>query len=176
VTYSTLSPIPGFWPRYLRPILEGRGDGYSMDRETVVSMIPAKAQKAISDRLRELGGDADDEATVLVEILSRPGWIEDSIFVRHLRKPLVDVAYTYIAEETDSRGKPLNPVAGFHLGNGASISRSNVNFAANTSSRGLSESCSLMVNYVYSQTALTPIGRAVRSLLPWVRRGRPART
>lgn len=175
VTYSTLSPIPGFWSRYLRPILEGGGEAFATDRDAVVSKIPAKAQKAISDRHRELGGDGEDTATVLAEVLSRPDWIDDPVFVRHLRKPLVEIAYTYIAEETDPRGKPLNPVAGFHLGNGASVSKGNVNFAANTSPRGLSESCGLMVNYVYSQRALNPIGRAVRSLLPWVRRGRSSR-
>ena len=176
VTYSTLSPIPGFLPRYLRPILEGRGDAFAVDRDAVVSKIPAKAQKAMISRYRELGGDAEDTATVLAEVLLRPDWIDDPVYRRHLQKPLEDIAYTYIAEETDPRGKPLNPVAGFHLGNGASVSRSQINFGANTSPRGLSESCGLMVNYVYSQRALTPIGRAVRSLLPWVRRGRSPRS
>jgi len=174
-TFSTLSPIPGFWSRYLRPLLEGNTEGFANDRDTVVNTIPAKAQKAIVDRYRELGGDEKDTAAVLASVLSRPDWIDDQVFRRHLQKPLVDIAYTYVAEESDARGKPLNPVAGFHLGNGASVSRRNINFAANTSPRGLSESCGLMVNYVYSQRALTPIGRAVRSLLPWVRRGRSAR-
>jgi hypothetical protein len=173
--FSTLSPIPGFWPRYLRPILEGRGEAFAVDRDLFVSKMPAKAQKAMTNRYRELGGAAQDIAAVLAGVLSRADWIDDPVFVRHLRKPLVEIAYTYIAEETDSRGKPLNPVAGFHLGNGATVSRGNINFAANTSPRGLSESCGLMVNYVYSQKALTPIGRAVRSLLPWGRRGRSSR-
>jgi malonyl-CoA decarboxylase len=176
VTYSTLSPIPGFWARYLLPILDGKAEDFAYDRDSVVNVIPAKSQKAIVDRHRELGGDAQDTATALVSVLSRPDWIDDPVLVRHLRKPLVEIAYTYIAEETDARGKPLNPVAGFHLGNGASVSRSTINFAANRSPRGLAESCGLMVNYVYSQKALTPIGRAVRSLLPWVRRGRSARS
>jgi len=174
-TFSTLSPIPGFWSRYLRPILDGEGEGFSIDRDAVVNMIPGKAQKAIVDRHREFGGGEEDMATVLAAVLSRPDWIDDPVFRRHLRKPLIDIAYAYVAEETDARGKPLNPVAGFHLGNGATVSRANINFAANTSPRGLSESCGLMVNYVYSQRALTPIGRAVRSLLPWGRRGRTAR-
>jgi hypothetical protein len=52
------------------------------------------------------------------------------------------------------------------------VTHNHVNFAANTSPRGLEESCGLMVNYVYSQKALGPIGRAVRSLLPWGRQGR----
>jgi hypothetical protein len=143
-TYSTLSPIPG--------------------------RIPAKAQQAILDRYRDLGGEKDDFAAALLAVLARPAWIEDSVFPQSLQKPLIDLAYTYIAEEKDARGRPLNPVAGFHLGNGARVARSNVNFAANTSLRGLEESCGLMVNYVYSQKALGPIGRAVRALLPWGRR------
>ena len=74
-----------------------------------------------------------------------------------------------IAEEMDKRGRPINPLTGFLLGNGARVAKSHINFAANTSERGLQESCGLMVNYVYSQRALAPIGRAVRSLLPWGR-------
>ena len=168
-TYSTLSPIPGFWPRYLRPILEGKDDRFKTKRADVVRMIPSKAQQAILKRYQDLGGEQPLIADALREVLSRPAWIEDSVFPHYLRKPLVDLAFTYIAEEKDRRGRPLNPVAGFHLGNGARVSRSNINFAANTSPRGLEESCGLMVNYVYSQKALAPIGRAVRSLLPWGR-------
>jgi hypothetical protein len=168
-TYSTLSPIPGFWPCYLRPILEGRDDRFKITRADVIQKISAKAQQAIMLRYRDLGGEDHDFAAALLAILSRPAWIEDSVFPEHLRKPLVDLAYTYIAEEKDTRGRPLNPVAGFHLGNGARVSRSSVNFGANTSPRGLEESCGLMVNYVYSKKALLPIGRTVRSLLPWGR-------
>jgi len=168
-TYSTLSPIPGFWSRYLRPILEGSDGRFKTTCSDITKRVPAKARQAILSRYHDLGGEEDDFAAALLAILSRPAWIEDSVFPQHLRKPLIDLAYTYIAEEKDARGRPLNPVAGFHLGNGARVARSNVNFAANTSRRGLEESCGLMVNYVYSQRALLPIGRAVRSLLPWGR-------
>jgi hypothetical protein len=169
-TYSTLSPIPGFWPRYLRPILEGRDERFKIKRTDIFKKIPVKAQQAILSRYSDLRGEKDDLAEALLEVLERPAWIEDSVFRQSLQKPLIDLAYAYIAEEKDARGRPLNPVAGFHLGNGAQVARSNVNFAANTSPRGLAESCGLMVNYVYSQKALGPIGRAVRSLLPWGRR------
>ena len=169
-TFSTLSPIPGFWPRYLRPILEGKEKRFKIKRDDVIRKIPVKSQQAILDRYRELGGEKEDLASALLEVLVRPAWIEDSVFPQCLQKPLIDLAYTYIAEEKDSRGRPLNPVAGFHLGNGARVARCNINFAANISHRGLEESCGVMVNYVYSQKALGPIGRAVRSLLPWGRR------
>jgi hypothetical protein len=168
-TYSTLSPIPGFWSRYLRPILEGNNGQFDVTRAGVVKRVPTKARQAILDRYRTLGGVGDDFASVLLDVLSRTSWIEDAVYPQHLRKPLIDLAFTYISKEKDARGRPLNPVAGFHLGNGARVVRSNVNFAANTSRRGLEESCGLMVNYIYSQKALLPIGRAVRSLLPWGR-------
>ena len=170
-SFATLSPIPGFWPRYLRPILEGSADGFARDRGAIVDRMPAKAMEAILERHRELGGGDAKAPEVLLCVLSRRGWIEDAVFREALRKPLVDAAHFYLTKEKDARGKPLNPVAGFHLGNGATVARSNVNYAANTTPRGLEDSCGLMANYVYSEKALAPIGRAVRSLLPWGRRG-----
>ena len=173
-TFATLSPITGFWPRYLRPILEdAAGDGFTLDRGKAVERVGPKAMEAIGDRSRELGGVDSDAAEVLLSVLSRPDWIRDEVFRDALHKPLVELAHTYLTKEKDARGKPLNPVAGFHLGNGATLSRQNVNFAANTTQRGLEDSCGLMANYVYSERALAPISRAVRSLLPWGRHGRP---
>ena len=172
-TFATLSPITGFWPRYLRPILEGSGAaGFTLDRSEVVRRVGAKAMESIVERHRELGGEPADEAAVLCSVLSGEEWIADPVLRDALRRPLVDLAHFYLTKETDLRGKPLNPVGGFHLGNGATLSRQNVNFAANTTPRGLEDSCGLMANYVYSEKALAPIGRAVRSLLPWGRRGR----
>ena len=86
---------------------------------------------------------------------------------RLLKNPLTEIAYFYLTQEKDRRGKPLNPVANFHLGNGATVSLKNVNFAANRFPRGLTESCGLMVNYIYSQTWLQQIGRTMKAFLPW---------
>jgi hypothetical protein len=174
-TLATLSPMPGFWPHYLKPILEGGDHAFCLDRAAVVELLTVKARAVICDRHRAAGGAGDDPAAALAAVLSRPDWISDLQLRRLLRKPLVDIAYTYVALEKDRSGKPINPVAGFHLGNGATVARSNVNFAANTSPRGLEESCGLMVNYLYSEGSLARIGRAVRSLLPWRRHAlRPA--
>ena len=170
--FATLSPIPGLWPRYLRPILEGEERGYVLTRDVVLEKLSDPGKKAVLARSAAGGGDGEDLAAALVAVLSDPTWMEDRGLARHLRKPLVEVAYTHIAEETDSRGKPLNPVAGFHLGNGATIAKKNINFAANTSPRGLLDSCGLMANYVYSTSTFESIGRTVRSLLPWAGRAR----
>jgi len=152
--------------------LAGLGLGQVLILRVTEALRERHPQPSLVNRNRELGGEADDVAAVLREVLSRPDWVDDPVFRRHLKKWLIEIAYLYLSSETDARGKPLNPVAGFHLGNGATISRGNINFAANTSPRGLEESCGLMVNYVYSQRALAPIGRAVRALLPWSRRNR----
>jgi malonyl-CoA decarboxylase len=42
---------------------------------------------------------------------------------------------------------PLDPVARFHLGNGARLEQ--LNWLADTSEKGLSQSYGLMVNYLY---------------------------
>ena len=51
-----------------------------------------------------------------------------------------------------SDGEPLDPVARFHLGNGARIER--LNWAADASARGLEQSCGMMVNYLYEPEQL----------------------
>ena len=67
-----------------------------------------------------------------------------------------------IIKEKDPRNRPLNPVAGFHMGNGATVSLKHVNFLANPSSRGLKESCGIMVNYIYTPNWLSQIRRSFR--------------
>lgn len=51
--------------------------------------------------------------------------------------------------QAKSRGKPADPVARFHLGNGARLER--INWMADRSENGLSQSAGIMVNYLYDQ-------------------------
>ena len=51
-----------------------------------------------------------------------------------------------------SRQKPLDPVARFHLGNGARLER--IHWLADTSVNGLQQSAGLMVNYLYDQDSM----------------------
>ncbi len=167
--FATLSPIPGFWPRYLRPLLDGVG-GFLLSPGDVEEAVPAKVTRALLERWSGEGGSPDaGPVEVLRSVLDRPDWIDDPVYGTVLAKPLEEIAYRYLSEETDPRGKPLNPVAGFHLGNGATLAKRHVRFGANRSPRGLAESCGLMVNYMYSATWLQQIGRSVQSLLPFGR-------
>ena len=63
-----------------------------------------------------------------------------------LEAPLTRLCARYLTETEPGRG-PADPVARFHLGNGARLER--VNWRGNVSPRGLRESYGLMVNYLY---------------------------
>jgi malonyl-CoA decarboxylase len=62
------------------------------------------------------------------------------------RQELLSWAARYLGKELQD-GKPLDPVARFHLGNGARVER--LNWAGDPSPKGLKQSFGLMVNYLY---------------------------
>jgi malonyl-CoA decarboxylase len=62
------------------------------------------------------------------------------------RQQLVALAARYLLDE--KRGdRPVDPVARFHLSNGARVER--LNWLGDLSTKGLGESAGLMVNYLY---------------------------
>jgi len=63
------------------------------------------------------------------------------------RHKLEKVAAQYFLQHKNDRGKPLDPVARFHLKNGAILER--INILGNPSAKGMKESLGTMVNYVY---------------------------
>lgn len=64
-----------------------------------------------------------------------------------LRTMLEPLAAHYFLKAKNSRGQPVDPVARFHLGNGARLER--IDWLGDTSPKGLRESAGLMVNYLY---------------------------
>jgi malonyl-CoA decarboxylase len=79
--------------------------------------------------------------------LDEPGWNEDAAKREAVRAALIPVAATYMLKAKTSSGKPVDPVARFHLGNGARLER--LNFLGDLSSRGMKQAHGLMVNYLY---------------------------
>ena len=55
--------------------------------------------------------------------------------------------FAYFMEERRANGMPLDPVARFHLGNGARLER--INWRGDLSANGLRQSAGVMVNYLY---------------------------
>lgn len=78
-------------------------------------------------------------------------WRHDAKLARRLREPLSRLAARYLLEARHN-DRPHDPVARFHLGNGAHVER--VNWLADSSQRGLRQSFGLMVNYRYDPDAI----------------------
>lgn len=129
-TFATLSPIPG-----LRVWLE------ASDSATVMSALSEEEQGGV----RALGGH-DDVQEALAAILARGDWQDDPVIREALRAPLLRLAAHYLLTTRDS-GEPIDPVARFHLKNGARIER--IHWLADTSANGLCQSYALMVTYRY---------------------------
>jgi malonyl-CoA decarboxylase len=68
-----------------------------------------------------------------------------------LQESLPRLCAQYLVE-AKSRERPADPVARFHLGNGARLER--INWLADSSENGLQQSAGLMVNYVYDRKTL----------------------
>ena len=67
-------------------------------------------------------------------------------------EPLRAKAAEYLVDGRDAKGNPLDPVARFHLGNGARLEA--IHADADLSARGLKQSHGVMVNYVYDLDAI----------------------
>ncbi len=63
------------------------------------------------------------------------------------RNDLEKLATVYLLEQKNDRNEPLDPVARFHLKNGAVLER--INILGNPSDKGMERSLGTMVNYVY---------------------------
>jgi malonyl-CoA decarboxylase len=150
-TFCTLSPMPGFWRRYLKPLLGDETVGFRMTRQNLSKLFDKKTQSLLRKEYQaQGGGENGDLADILLKVFSNTDWAANKTLVQSLAKPIRQLGYHYLAEEKDPLGRPLDPVANFHMGNGATLSPANVSFGANWSEMGVERSLSLMVNYIYS--------------------------
>jgi malonyl-CoA decarboxylase len=82
-----------------------------------------------------------------LRMLEEPGWHETAETAARLQPVLLKAVGTYLLSAKHSSGKPRDPVARFHLNNGARLER--VNWLGDISPKGLREAAGFMVNYVY---------------------------
>ncbi|CAN9498713.1 unnamed protein product [Ophioblennius macclurei] len=136
--FSSLSPIPGF-ATWLQGLLgqyrkEGRGSDLLSEQEW-------KEVELATDSAP--GADAHD---ALRKLIATGEWTRSERLCAILEPVLMRLCAWYLYGEK-RRGYALNPVANFHLQNGATMWR--LNWHADTSPRGVSNSCGIMVNYRY---------------------------
>jgi malonyl-CoA decarboxylase len=131
--FATLSPVPGFanW-------LEKQFDREGV--ETAPLLHPNEEQALLAAVTMTEPGAA------LKAILQQEGWWTEPAFISVLRPLLTRLCAVYLTAPRDGKG-PSDPVARFHLGNGASLER--INWLGNTAAKGIGESYGIMVNYLY---------------------------
>ncbi len=88
-----------------------------------------------------------DEERVQLEQLDRPDWFEDAELASQLRSIVEPLASHYFLKARTSKGRLIDSVARFHLGNGARLER--IDWLGDLSPKGLRESAGIMVNYLY---------------------------
>ena len=116
-TFVTLSPVPGF-ARWLTAVSAEPGDFHLTNEERSELARPAGETISLDDVTRA----ARD-------------------------KLLGQMMAQYLLRARAASGRVIDPVARFHLGNGARLER--INVGGNLSARGLRESHGVMVNYRY---------------------------
>jgi malonyl-CoA decarboxylase len=87
----------------------------------------------------------DDRA--LLGQLDKPDWFENAELAAQLRSVVEPLAAYYFLKARTSKGKLIDSVARFHLGNGARLER--IDWLGDLSPKGLRESAGIMVNYLY---------------------------
>ena len=160
--FVTLSPLSRFWKDYFKPILEGKDERYILKHTDIPSYFTKKQQESVMAYSKLNKSNTESFNAVLISILSDESWPEEEELIECLHDPLINIAYTYITKEKNLKNKPLNPVTNFHLDNGAKVSLKNINFLGNPSSKGLNDSCGIMVNYIYTPDWLTRVRRSLK--------------
>ena len=89
---------------------------------------------------------SEGERSILKQ-LDDPNWIESEPISQELREALEPLAAHYFLRARSSKGRVIDSVARFHLGNGARLER--INWLGDLSPKGLRESAGIMVNYLY---------------------------
>jgi len=145
--------------------------------QTFVTLSPVPGFSAWLAKERAQSGSAlGEEILSRLTVLDRQGWAEDEQSVDETRHLLEQAAAYYFLRAKNSKGRPIDPVAQFHLGNGARLEA--INMLGDRSDKGLRQSHGMMVNYLYkpddieanheafAEKGVVAASSAVRKLLP----------
>jgi len=115
-----------------------------------LSPLPGFCRWLSSIRGEHIGSAAETALPLALDEVDRPNWHETPS--RALRDALSLAAVRYLFDAKDAAGKPLDPVARFHLGNGARLER--LDWMGDSGDKGLAQGAGFMVNYLYDLAAV----------------------
>lgn len=138
--FATLSPLPGF-RRWLMPLLEEAAlPELKLGTEECAALLEAAGLPPDPDC------EPKDAIIALRGLVQMESWPRMDKIRDALRPVLLRLAAIYLTRFREQNFR-LDPVARFHLGNGARLER--INWMANAASAGMAESFGIMVNYLY---------------------------
>jgi len=132
-TFSTLSPIPGFRSWLLMELTNAVREETDILSNTEVKLL----QNALQ---------CENVYQGFSELVRNSTWVGNDELEPILKPIMLRLCARYLYKEK-RRNNALNAVANFHLRNGSCLWR--INWLADPSPRGMSNSCGLMVNYRY---------------------------
>ncbi len=129
-TFATLSPIPGFRNWWAKNAVGLMAQLSERDRAALLAVLPAAASSE----------------TDMQRLTTAAEHVQNLQETDPLRQFMLRCAAHYLGKAWQA-DKPLDPVARFHLGNGARVEC--LNWAGDPSAKGQRQSYGLMVNYLY---------------------------
>ncbi len=130
-TFATLSPLPGF-ARWLE--------------EQKAALLIRMTPDAERSKLQALVKETRSFPRALRLALERESWTKDKALTEALQPIMRRLCLRYLMDRR-SDGQSLDPVARFHLRNGARLER--INWLADLSPKGQQIAHGMMVNYLY---------------------------
>jgi len=118
-----------------------------LDSFVTLSPVPGLSRWLTNEAKR----DPDLPAARALDLFRSEGWRDDPKREADLKALLLPLAARYFVDarrpDKQGIGQPPDPVARFHLGNGAELV--NIHWMGDTSDKGLAQSFGIMVNYLY---------------------------
>jgi malonyl-CoA decarboxylase len=119
----------------------------SLKTFVTLSPVPDFADWLAEQRAEDESDILSDDDRERIVSLDDPAWIDEPGLAETLKPLVLRLAAHYFLNAKGSDGRALDPVARFHLGNGARLER--INWLGDPSPKGLAEGHGLMVNYRY---------------------------
>ncbi|HLH94210.1 MAG TPA: malonyl-CoA decarboxylase [Xanthobacteraceae bacterium] len=118
-----------------------------LSRFVTLSPAPGFAAWLKRERAAEASPALSPEDKAALIHLDTPQWWQNAEACEELEEPLLRAAGWYFLRARNRNGTPVDPVARFHLGNGARLER--LNWLGDLSDKAIEQSHGLMVNYLY---------------------------
>jgi malonyl-CoA decarboxylase len=126
---------------------ELRRDMLRLDSFVTLSPVPGFAGWLSRERAAEASDWLTPTSKATLALLDEADWQSDIQKAAAIEPVLKAAAAWYLLRARDASGRTVDPVARFHLGNGARLER--INFLGDRSSRAMRQAHGLMVNYLY---------------------------